>query len=152
LFFRAGRIRPHNANLTFGDLRIYFEAQPASEVDVPTLGAPIPLLDFGRTRRAVDPETARQQVKIDNCPIRANPQTTKPSRRNAIVGLEILLGAISLAILLLTTLMSLRDWREYQEATREGTHTRLVVEAADSLLSAVKDAETGQRGFILTGD
>ena len=60
-FFRAGRIRPHNANLTFGDLRIYFEAQPACEVDVRTLGASILLLDFGRTHTAVDAETNRRQ-------------------------------------------------------------------------------------------
>jgi PAS domain S-box-containing protein len=32
------------------------------------------------------------------------------------------------------------------------THTRIVLSEFDGLLSAIKDAETGQRGFIITGD
>ena len=39
------------------------------------------------------------------------------------------------------------------EATVElQTHSRIVLNSADDLLSALKDAETGQRGYLLTGD
>ena len=34
----------------------------------------------------------------------------------------------------------------------EVTHTHLVLEHIDSLLSLLRDAETGQRGFVITGD
>src|SRR5882724_3448936 len=74
------------------------------------------------------------------------------SPRKAIIGLEILLAAIALSILTITTLISVRDWREFQRLDREAAHTRQVLETADALLDALKDAESGQRGFIITGD
>ena len=38
------------------------------------------------------------------------------------------------------------------ETDRSITHTYLVIGHLDDLLSELKDAETGQRGFIITGD
>lgn len=49
-------------------------------------------------------------------------------------------------------------WLGYQnlsasaEAARWEAHTQVVIDALDNLLSDLKDAETGQRGFIITGD
>ena len=46
-------------------------------------------------------------------------------------------------------------YRNLQAATgseRWETHTRVVIQQLGELLSSLKDAETGQRGFIITGD
>ena len=50
------------------------------------------------------------------------------------------------------------DWFSYQnliaenEADRVEKHTYLVIEELGKFLSSLQDAETGQRGFIITGD
>ena len=38
------------------------------------------------------------------------------------------------------------------EANRRVTHTHEVIEDLEHVLSVLKDAETGQRGFVLTGE
>jgi len=44
------------------------------------------------------------------------------------------------------------SFKQIREAAGERTHTDFVMRSADDLLSAMKDAETGQRGYLLTGD
>jgi PAS domain S-box-containing protein len=44
------------------------------------------------------------------------------------------------------------SFRQLEEAAQARTHTHLVLNSVDDLLSALKDAETGQRGYLLTGD
>jgi len=44
------------------------------------------------------------------------------------------------------------DWRAFRTATRRAEQTRQILVTAERVLSAVKDAETGQRGYLLTGD
>ncbi len=59
-----------------------------------------------------------------------------------------------LATLLVVLCVGLMFWAFMQiDASGESRkHTSQVLNAADDLLSAVKDAETGERGYLLTGD
>ena len=49
-------------------------------------------------------------------------------------------------------LLLLRDFRRTQDAEGWVAHTYRVMNSAESLLSMMKDAESGERGFMLTGD
>jgi CHASE3 domain sensor protein len=42
-------------------------------------------------------------------------------------------------------------FRQIEEAAKARKHTSLVLNRAENLLSELKDAETGQRGYLLTG-
>ena len=44
------------------------------------------------------------------------------------------------------------SFRQMGESSDARKHARVIVISADELLSALKDAETGQRGYLLTGD
>jgi len=44
------------------------------------------------------------------------------------------------------------SFRQIKEAADARKNTFVVIQSADELLSALKDAETGQRGYLLTGD
>ena len=58
----------------------------------------------------------------------------------------------ALFILVFITILSSQDWATFGTASRDVEQTRQLLQHTDSLLSTVKDAETGQRGFIITGD
>jgi len=64
------------------------------------------------------------------------------------------LGLSALALALLTLLVigyfSLVNWRRFRDASEIVPHVRRVIALNDSLLAHVVDAETGQRGFLLT--
>lgn len=47
---------------------------------------------------------------------------------------------------------SLWSFEQTDDAARARNQTRIFLNRADDVLSALKDAETGQRGFLLTGD
>jgi PAS domain S-box-containing protein len=59
---------------------------------------------------------------------------------------------VSLGILAVAGWESARNVRAEDEATHSVTHSRLVIQDLDRLLSSLKDAETGQRGYLLTGE
>ena len=61
-----------------------------------------------------------------------------------------LAGAVMLVALVVT--ISLWAFKQMEEADVARKHTFLVLNRADDLLSALKDAETGERGYLLTGD
>ena len=63
-----------------------------------------------------------------------------------------LLAGSALLILLGAIMLSWQDWKIFREAMAEARHARSVLDANETLLSALKDAETGQRGFLVTGD
>ena len=63
----------------------------------------------------------------------------------------LMLGAAAL-ILLITIGLFYRDWVRYREASTAAVHTREILTSTQTILSTVLDAETGQRGFLLTGD
>jgi PAS domain S-box-containing protein len=62
---------------------------------------------------------------------------------------------LSVAVLLvvaLGVLVSFQAFKQMKEASEERKHTFIVINSATELMSALKDAETGQRGYALTGD
>src|SRR5438128_1464372 len=69
-----------------------------------------------------------------------------PSNRNRIS-----LG-IAAVVLLLIVGLSYRQWTQYTVANAQTAQTREILESVDRLLLALVDAETGQRGFLLTGE
>ncbi len=57
--------------------------------------------------------------------------------------------------LLLTLIISAVSWRSNDQQSREADwvqHTQEVLARLEALLSSITDGETGQRGFIITGD
>ncbi len=69
------------------------------------------------------------------------------------VGKKIALGfGIAVAMLLIVGGVAYRSTDALVENNRSVTHTHQVLESVARVLSLMKDAETGQRGFLLTGD
>ena len=62
-----------------------------------------------------------------------------------------MLGLAAL-ILLVIAGVSYENWTQYQRAHRHAAQTEALLEAVERLLTTLLDAETGQRGFLLTGD
>lgn len=75
---------------------------------------------------------------------------TTLERRTAI-GLYSALGA-GLLFFFLSGLVTYQNTRTLHDDAQLVTHTQEVLETLGSLLSLTQDAETGQRGFVLTGD
>jgi PAS domain S-box-containing protein len=63
-----------------------------------------------------------------------------------------LLAGSALLILFGAIVLSWQDWKIFRGAMDEARHARSVLDSNETLLSAMKDAETGQRGFLATGD
>src|SRR5882724_963287 len=59
---------------------------------------------------------------------------------------------IAALILLGMVGMFFRNWTEYRRASLRSDHSREILESVQRLFSTVQDAETGQRGFLLTGE
>jgi methyl-accepting chemotaxis protein len=69
------------------------------------------------------------------------------------VGLKIGTGfALALAILVIIGAVAYRGIGKLIETARWVDHTQQVLVTLESVLSTMKDAETGQRGFLLTGE
>jgi len=62
-----------------------------------------------------------------------------------------ILFALAALMLLAVGAFSHRQWEQFRRANAEAAQTRESVDALDQLLSSVTDAETGQRGYLLTG-
>ncbi|MBE9180457.1 response regulator [Oculatella sp. LEGE 06141] len=60
--------------------------------------------------------------------------------------------ALGVAIFAGIGLLSYQSAIRLMEASRRVTHTYLVLSDLENLLSTIKDAETGQRGYIITGE
>ncbi len=58
----------------------------------------------------------------------------------------------ALVILLVVSLRSYQDWSAFQRSAPQVQHSRALLQQVEQTLSSVKDAETGQRGFVLTGN
>ena len=65
--------------------------------------------------------------------------------------LDVPLRIVVLLIVLGIGFASYRSWRQTQNTIKEWVHARDRLSATNELISALKDAETGQRGFLLTG-
>jgi hypothetical protein len=59
---------------------------------------------------------------------------------------------IAALILLVIAGLSYADWQQYGRASRDAARTGAILDAVDRLLAIMLDAETGQRGFLLTGE
>ena len=66
----------------------------------------------------------------------------------------LLLGVFLLVLATMVSVGSVarRNMAAAVESDRQAAHSQLVINELDNLLSALKDAETGERGFIITGD
>jgi PAS domain S-box-containing protein len=76
------------------------------------------------------------------------PQTSVPRPKKLNTAM---LGIASL-ILIAFVGLSYRQWEQYRRANLEAERSREIVTATGNALAALADAETGQRGFLLTGD
>jgi PAS domain S-box-containing protein len=65
---------------------------------------------------------------------------------------EILSLLFALLVVLLISGLSYRTWIDFRRDSERLATTRQIVTSTNALLSSLKDAETGQRGFLLTGD
>ena len=62
------------------------------------------------------------------------------------------LPAIAALVLMMMVGVSYRQFRQYSHANAEAAQSRAIVDSIDRLLESVTDAETGERGFLLTGE
>src|SRR5271156_4880674 len=60
--------------------------------------------------------------------------------------------ALALAALLIIGVISYRNTTGLIDTAAMVEHTHLVIENLEQLISTMKDAETGQRGFVITGE
>ncbi len=59
---------------------------------------------------------------------------------------------LAIVIVLLIAVLFYADWRAFRNTTREVEAARALQQQTDALLSSVTDAETGARGYLLTGN
>ena len=61
---------------------------------------------------------------------------------------------LGIAALVLTVfvLLSFRQWQQYRRANHAAEQSRQISSAVDDVFTTLLDAETGQRGFLLTGE
>ncbi len=58
----------------------------------------------------------------------------------------------ALLILLGVSFLSYQDWSAFQRSAPEVEHSRELLQQVEQTLSSIRDAESGQRGFLLTGN
>ena len=74
-----------------------------------------------------------------------------PRTMNRNVGAVATIGfTLTLALLVVSAWLSYYNTRQLVEADRMMDHTHRVISLLEAVLSTLKDAETGQRGFIIT--
>jgi PAS domain S-box-containing protein len=71
----------------------------------------------------------------------------RPFDRRLIAGLGLVV-----ALVLVDALVAYRNVLELHQDSAQVAHSQEVLDALNTLLSAAKDAETGERGFLITGD
>jgi two-component system, LuxR family, sensor kinase FixL len=78
--------------------------------------------------------------------------TNGQTSRSTATRLNTTILAIAAVILIAIVGLSYREWTQYRRATGDATRAREVKDAVGGLVSRLLDAETGQRGFVLTGE
>ena len=66
--------------------------------------------------------------------------------------MELLPLLFALVVVSVIAILSYRGWTAFGHVSEQLAISQRVVEGTDDLLSSLKDAETGQRGFLLTGE
>ncbi len=74
-----------------------------------------------------------------------------PEVRSIPGGGERLLLLLALFVVLLIAFFSYRSWSAFNRQSEQLLITQRVAESTNGLITALADAETGQRGFLLTG-
>jgi PAS domain S-box-containing protein len=59
---------------------------------------------------------------------------------------------LAIAFVVAIVILFYADWREFQKAARQVSEARQLEQQTDTLISSITDAETGERGYLLTGD
>jgi PAS domain S-box-containing protein len=59
---------------------------------------------------------------------------------------------LAIAIVIVIVVLFYADWRAYRNASQQSDEAQQFIQQTNNLLSSIKDAESGQRGFLLTGD
>src|SRR4051812_30550315 len=72
-----------------------------------------------------------------------------PTTRTFDPGLLAAIGLVA-ALLVVNATLSYRNTRRLDEDARSMAHTHEVLDALEELLGTLRDAETGQRGYLLT--
>lgn len=67
-------------------------------------------------------------------------------------GVAVFLVGLSITALLLTQILSFRNSQQIEEFFQQQVRSRNILLSLEQCLSLVKDAETGQRGYLLTGN
>ena len=65
---------------------------------------------------------------------------------------KIVASLVGVALLIAMVVVPLWAFSQIKEAAEARKHTYLIINRAENLLSELRDAETGQRGYSLTGD
>lgn len=76
--------------------------------------------------------------------------TNRP--RSSAARANTLIFAIGAVLLALIVGLSYREWQRYARERADVTRLRAVLASGDDLIVSLLDAETGQRGFLLTGE
>ncbi|MEO8658359.1 MAG: PAS domain S-box protein [Bryobacteraceae bacterium] len=84
-------------------------------------------------------------------PIGLNSQTTKASHRGLPLVREIVSLLVALLLVLFVAFDAFRAWSSFGEQSDQLAVTQEIIQKSSQLLADVTDAETGQRGFLLTG-
>ena len=58
----------------------------------------------------------------------------------------------ALLILLVVSWLSYQDWSAFQRSAPQVQHSRQLLQQVEDTLSSIRDVESGERGFVLTGD
>ena len=95
---------------------------------------------------------ARQQVAAHEMEALVGDRGQAPARRSRQGWLLNAAMVVSLAFMVATRWQPAVYMRAESEADKWVTHTHVVIQKLDQLLSALKDAESGQRGYLLTGE
>jgi PAS domain S-box-containing protein len=75
----------------------------------------------------------------------------EPGRVTAPRTTEIVSLVVALVLVLAIGVLTYQSWAAYRSGADRVVAIRKITEASTSLLSELKDAETGERGFLLTG-
>src|SRR5947208_17006852 len=64
---------------------------------------------------------------------------------------ELLTLAFAIVLVAFIGLLAYRTWADFNRSSEQVQISQKVIDGTNALLSSLKDAETGQRGFLLTG-
>ena len=104
----------------------------------------MPARKFGTNQSAVS--LARSKVQSESEPKRRRFVDSPANRWRNLLALG---PAIVVLVLGMTTFDGVRRTRESRALV---AHTRNVIDGAQAMFSALQDAETGERGYVITGD